>query len=121
MVIIRISLVCVRTAFDTCWRVSRPSTNRPFVEELPRLLRERGMSVRALAEHVGVSGSHLSRILNRAAYKTPGAELAGRVAVALELPVDYFPEYREGFVVERVKRDASLRDELYQRLRKHRP
>ena len=39
-------------------------------------------------------------------------------ALALELPEDYFPEFREAFVIERLKRDVKLRKELYQRLRR---
>jgi hypothetical protein len=38
------------------------------------------------------------------------------VAIALGLPADYFPEYREGVVVERVKRDPQLRDEVFDAL-----
>jgi hypothetical protein len=28
-------------------------------------------------------------------------------------PVDYFPEFREGVVIDRVKHDPKLRDRLY--------
>ncbi len=51
-------------------------------------------------------------------YKTPSAELARRVAVALGLPEDYFPEFREAFVLERVRSDPRLREQLYKRFRK---
>ena len=91
----------------------RALTDRPFVEEVPRLLRERGLSIRALAREVGVTDGHLSRVLRRVNYKTPGPELARRVAIALGLPPDYFPEYRKGFVLERIRTDAVLCDELY--------
>jgi transcriptional regulator with XRE-family HTH domain len=90
----------------------------PFVEELPRLLQEREMSLRAVAAQSGVSSSYLSRVLRRVEYKTPGPELVRRVAVALGLPHDYFPEFREGFVVDRVKADRKLRDRLYDRLKR---
>ncbi len=95
-------------------RSMRPAlTDRPFVDEVPRLLGERGLSIRALAREVGVTDGHLSRVLRRVNYKTPGPELARRVAVALGLPPDYFPEYRKGFVLERIRTDAVLCDELY--------
>jgi transcriptional regulator with XRE-family HTH domain len=87
------------------------------VIELPRLLDERHLSIRALAREAGVTDAHLSRVLRRANYKTPSGDLARRVAVALGLPEDYFPEYREAFVIERVRGDAELRDRLYGRLR----
>ena len=94
----------------------RALTDRPFVEEVPRLLRERGLSLRALAREVGVTNGHLSRVLRRVNYKTAGPELARRVAIALGLPPDYFPEYRTGFVLERLRTDAVLCDELYAKL-----
>ena len=78
------------------------------------------MSLRALARIVGVTDGHLSRILRRVDYKTPSADLTRRVAVALELPPDYFPEFREGFVVERVRSDPALRDKMYKQLQRQR-
>ena len=94
---------------------------RPFIEEVPHLLAERGMSLRALARAAGVDHGHLSRVLRREAYKTPSAELTGRVAEALALPRDYFPEFREAFVVRRVQEDEALREGLYRRLSKDQP
>jgi transcriptional regulator with XRE-family HTH domain len=91
-------------------------SQEPFVEELPRLLKQRKMSLRALAREAGVSAGHLSRVLRREAYKTPSAELTARVATALGLPKDYFPEFREAFVLRRVREDTVLRDRLYRRL-----
>jgi transcriptional regulator with XRE-family HTH domain len=88
----------------------------PFTEELPRLLRERGLSLRALAKQVGVADSHLSRAVRQADYKRASAELTSRIAVALGLPPDYFPEYREAYVIERLTGDPELRNELYARL-----
>jgi transcriptional regulator with XRE-family HTH domain len=94
-------------------------TERSFVEELPSLLHEREMSLRALAREVGVTDAHLSRLLRGVGYRTrPSSELARRVALALELPADYFPEYRETVVIELIKRDPKLREELYERLKR---
>ena len=89
---------------------------RPFTEEVPDLLAERGMSLRALARAAGVSHGHLSRVLRREAYKTPSTDLTARVAEALDLPREYFPEFREGFVLERIQEDEALRERLYRRL-----
>jgi transcriptional regulator with XRE-family HTH domain len=91
-------------------------TDTPFTEEVPRLLKERGMSVRALAATIGISDSHLSRVLRRADYKTPSPDLTRKVALALGLPSDYFPEFREAYVVEQIKSDPKLRNDLYVRL-----
>lgn len=87
------------------------------MEELPRLLAERGMSLRALAREVEVSDSHLSRAVRGAAYKTVSPALAARVAVALGLDEAYFVETREGAVIERIRNDPALRDRLYKKLR----
>jgi transcriptional regulator with XRE-family HTH domain len=97
--------------------VTNRVTDVPFSEELPRLLAERGMSTRALAIRVGVSPSHLSRVVRRKDYKTPGPKLMRKIAAALDLPDDYFPESRELVVLERIRTDPKLRDELYKRLK----
>jgi transcriptional regulator with XRE-family HTH domain len=79
------------------------------------------MSQRALARAVGVTDAHLSRVLRQVNYKTPSPELTRRVATALGLPNDFFVEFREAFVVEEVRRNARLREELYRRLRGKKP
>jgi transcriptional regulator with XRE-family HTH domain len=94
-------------------------TDRPFVDELPRLAKQRELSLRKIAQAADVNPSQLSRVLRRTDYKTPSAELVRRVAVALDLPPDYFPEFRFATVQEAVRRDGALRDELYDRLRGH--
>jgi transcriptional regulator with XRE-family HTH domain len=91
-------------------------TDTAFVDEVPRLLQERGLSLRALARQVGVSNSHLSRVLRRANYKTPSPQLTHRVAKVFGLPADYFPEFREAFVIEHIRSDPQLRNTLYTRL-----
>jgi transcriptional regulator with XRE-family HTH domain len=87
-------------------------TNRPFPDELPRLLEEKGMTLRALAREVGgIDHAYLSRMLSR---KTAvNVRHAERIAVHLGLPRDYFPEAREAKVIEEVKRNSRLRDEIY--------
>jgi len=85
----------------------------PFTEEFPRLLGDRGLSLRAAARLAGVGPGHLSRALRGADGKTPGPQLIERLAVALGLPEDYFPEVREARVLSAVRADAALRDRLY--------
>jgi lambda repressor-like predicted transcriptional regulator len=92
-------------------------TDQPFVQELPGLLQERGYSLRRLAREAGVDPSHLSRVIRRVSYKTPSPELTRKVAEALGLPKDYFPEYRQAVVVERIRRDSRLRERLYAELK----
>jgi hypothetical protein len=67
-----------------------------------------------------VDHAHLSRVLKRDRGRKVSPELAGRVAAALDLPRDFFPEYREGVVTEAVAEDPALRDRTYDQLMKAR-
>ncbi len=67
---------------------------------------------------VGVGDDHLSRVLRGARDKRATGELTRRVAVALDLPEDYFPEARLEFIVERLGEQPTLRDRVYDQLRK---
>jgi len=93
-------------------------SERPFVKELPALIKERGLSIRAVARSAEVDPGHLSRVLRAARGKTVSPELAGRVAKALDLPEDYFPEWREALIVDRIREDPKLRDQIYDRVRR---
>jgi transcriptional regulator with XRE-family HTH domain len=100
--------------------VARPNTTKKsFQEELPLLLAERGLTIRGLARDAGVHYSHLSRLMRKADYKhSPSPELLERLCDVLELPRDYFPEYREAKVLDAVRADSDLRERLYRRLRR---
>ena len=98
--------------------VSARRSSRPLTEELPGLLKERGMSIRAIARAAEVDPAHLSRVLRGARGKTTSPELARRVAEALDLPSDYFPEWREAVIIERIHDDPRLRDRIYDRVRR---
>lgn len=91
-------------------------SERPFVEELPRLLAERKMSLRALAREIGVSQAYLWNVVHQRHSKRANADLLRRIALTLGKPEDYFPEYREAVVLERVRSDGKLRDQLYKRI-----
>jgi transcriptional regulator with XRE-family HTH domain len=92
-------------------------TTKPFAEELPELLAQRGLSQRKLAQLIDLNPSHLSRALRGADRARPSVDLIRRVARALDLPAGYFPELREAALIEAFKRDPSLRDKLYRQLR----
>lgn len=83
-------------------------TDQPIGEALPPLLQERGISLRQLATLIDVSNAHLSRALRNDRSKTVGGSLAGRIAAALGLPLDYFVEYRRWYVEQRLR--SSVRD-----------
>ena len=92
-------------------------TTKPFAEELPELLAQRGLSQRKLAQLIDLNPSHLSRALRGADRARPSVDLIRRVARALDLPAGYFPELREAALIEAFKSDPSLRDKLYRQLR----
>jgi transcriptional regulator with XRE-family HTH domain len=92
-------------------------TQSPFVDELPRLLEERKLSLRALAREMKVGDDHLSRVLRGARAKRPTPDLVRRAARALGLPGDYFPEARLDFVVHELPQHPQLLDRIYDDLR----
>jgi transcriptional regulator with XRE-family HTH domain len=94
----------------------RRYTHEPLGAVLPDLLRERGWSQRHLSAVVGVDPAYISRAVGAPERRAPSPELARRVAVALGLPTDYFPEYREAEVIAAVRRDPQLRERLYRTL-----
>lgn len=74
------------------------------------------MSMRELARQIGVSDTHISRVVRRAEYKSASASLARKVGKVMGLPVGFFVEEREGLVLDRVRANAKLRDRLYDEL-----
>jgi transcriptional regulator with XRE-family HTH domain len=99
----------------------RVTSTDPFERSVRDLLEERGWSQRALAHAAGVDPAYISRALRRGRREAVSSELAARVARALDLPDDYFPECRERQVIEAVRNDPALRDRLYRRLARARP
>ncbi len=87
-------------------------TQVPFREALPSLLFERGVSLRELSRRLGKDATFLSRV--RRGHQRIPDDLPARVAVALGLPEDYFPEAREAFILEAVRTQPDLRERLYQ-------
>jgi transcriptional regulator with XRE-family HTH domain len=96
--------------------VHRVTSTDPFGRSVRDLLDERGWSQRELARAAGVDPAYISRALRRGRREAVSPELAARVALALGLPDDYFPECRERQVIEAVRSDPALRDRLYRRL-----
>ncbi|HMS71523.1 MAG TPA: hypothetical protein PKB03_00680 [Baekduia sp.] len=87
----------------------------PVHETLPSLLRERRLSIRALARDIEVHPSHLSRVMRQSTGKRVSGQLATRIALALGLRHDYFPEARLDAVERAVRNDPILRDGVYRR------
>jgi transcriptional regulator with XRE-family HTH domain len=92
--------------------MSEAHTNARFVDELPRLMSERGLTLRALAREVGeFDHAYLSRMLH--GHRAINPDHAARIAQYLSLPEDYFPEVREARAIDAIQRDPKLRDEIY--------
>jgi transcriptional regulator with XRE-family HTH domain len=75
------------------------------------LLEEKRASLRELGRRLQVDPTHLSRV--RQGKKSIPDDLPERVAVALGLPRDYFPETRELIVFQAIRRDPGLRERIY--------
>lgn len=93
---------------------SSARTQTPFHIAFPLILRERGLSLRELGRRVDVDPSYLSRV--RQGKKRVAADLVMRVAEALGLPTEYFPEAREALVIEAIRADPDLRERLFRRI-----
>jgi transcriptional regulator with XRE-family HTH domain len=96
--------------------VAQRRSRERLVDQLPALMQARALSINRLAQLVGVSQSHLSRAVRRADRKSVSGELAERIAIAMELPADWFPETRREWVLQRVRSDPVLCDRLYDEL-----
>jgi transcriptional regulator with XRE-family HTH domain len=96
--------------------VAQRRSQERLVDQLPALMQARALSINRLAQLVGVSQSHLSRAVRRADRKSVSGELAERIAIAMELPADWFPETRLERVLQRVRSDPVLCDRLYDEL-----
>lgn len=88
-------------------------TTQPFAKELPLLLDERQISLRALATRLELDHSFLSRAVRGADGKVLTLELVHRIAAELSIPPDYFVEVREALVIEKIRSDGALRDRLH--------
>ena len=97
---------------------AKPTTNHPFAKQLPRLLEQRGLTLRSLARDIGgLDHAYLSRMVR--GQLPVNVQHVRRIARHLNLPEDYFPEVREDEVVEAVRNRPRLRDEIYfQRINK---
>ena len=91
-------------------------TRQGLRDAVPDILIEKGWTQKQLACAAGIDPGYLCRVLRGDGRVAP--ELASRVAAALDLPNDYFPECRERAVIEAVRNDPRLRDRLYTSLRR---
>jgi transcriptional regulator with XRE-family HTH domain len=83
-----------------------------FGPAVGELMRERGLSFRALAASTGLSGGYLNHLVhgNR---PVPSNEVIARIAGVLDVDPVRFREYRLRVVTERLARLPDLVDQLY--------
>lgn len=67
--------------------------------------------MRELARRIGVNQSYITFVMQ--GRRSPSRKLLEGTAEALGLPPDYFREYREAVVLERIKADPRLLDRVY--------
>ena len=98
-----------------------PRTTEPISEWLPRLVAEKGTSLRQLEREIGRSQSYLSRIkLDRSHkdWRPPSKDVLEKIAKALDVAPSYFPEYRSAAIEEAIAADGALRDRIFDQIQR---
>jgi transcriptional regulator with XRE-family HTH domain len=93
----------------------RKFSEEPFGPTLARLMAERGVTFRGLADKTELSAGYLNHLVhgNR---PVPSNDVVVRLARALEVDPEHFREYRLRVITERLERMPDLIDRLYRRL-----
>jgi transcriptional regulator with XRE-family HTH domain len=86
--------------------------SEPFGTAVARLMRERGVSYRALAVATGLSAGYLNHLV-QGTRPTPSDAVMQRVAAALGTDPTRFTEHRLRRVVEQLTAHPGLVDRLY--------
>ncbi len=89
------------------------TTQQAFGDAFPALLVERGLSLRELAQQIGVDPTFLSKAVRGSGGKRPSLSLIERVAIALDLDPEYFVEVRIARIASAAEADPELRERLY--------
>jgi transcriptional regulator with XRE-family HTH domain len=86
--------------------------SEPFGTAVARLMRERGLSYRALARATGLSAGYLNHLV-QGTRPTPGDAVMERVADALGISAEHFSEHRVRRIAERLAARPELVDRVY--------
>jgi transcriptional regulator with XRE-family HTH domain len=84
-----------------------------FGPTLRALLDERGMSLRELAERLGLSHAHLSRVGREVGGRRPSVDLMLRISRVLGVQPEVFYEFRLDAVIQRLDGELETVDQLY--------
>jgi len=87
----------------------------PFGPTLERLMQEKGVTYRALAEQTTLSAGYLNHLVhgNR---PVPSDEIVRKLAKALGVEPEHFREYRLRLITQKLEQMPELIDRLYRRL-----
>jgi transcriptional regulator with XRE-family HTH domain len=90
-------------------------SEEPFGPTVERLMAERGVTYRGLAELTNLSAGYLNHLVhgNR---PVPSNEVVETLARALGVEPEHFREYRLRVITRRLERMPELIDRLYRRL-----
>jgi transcriptional regulator with XRE-family HTH domain len=93
----------------------RRFSTEPFGPTLERLMQEKGVTYRALAEQTKLSAGYLNHLVhgNR---PVPSDEIVQKLAKALGVEPEHFREYRLRLITQRLEQMPELIDRLYRRL-----
>lgn len=94
--------------------MARKQTQLPLNDEVARLLAERSISQRTLANELGVSQGWLSRALRGERPFPP--ELIEATAKLLGVQPSHFIEYRRAAVIRAIDEDPTLLDRMYRQV-----
>lgn len=92
-------------------------SSEPFTELIPRLMAERKVTFRRLAEGTGLSAGYLCKTVT-GQQPVPRNEILERIAKLLGTPADSIREYRLRRISELLGQDPRRLDDLYRRLSK---
>ena len=94
----------------------RRFSEEPFGPTVERLMAERNVTYRGLAEETGLSAGYLNHLVhgNR---PVPSMEIIQKLAAALGVEPEHFREYRLRVITDRLEAMPELIDRLYRRLR----
>ncbi|HEY7706400.1 MAG TPA: helix-turn-helix transcriptional regulator [Gaiellaceae bacterium] len=87
----------------------------PFGPTLERLMQEKGVTYRALAEQTSLSAGYLNHLVhgNR---PVPSDDIVRKLAKALGVEPEHFREYRLRLITQKLEQMPELIDRLYRRL-----
>jgi transcriptional regulator with XRE-family HTH domain len=93
----------------------RRFSTEPFGPTLERLMQEKGVTYRALAEQTNLSAGYLNHLVhgNR---PVPSDDIVRKLSKALGVEPEHFREYRLRLITQKLEQMPELIDRLYRRL-----